>query len=68
MKLSVRGRIAIWTLVAALLVAGHAGLLAYVSSHLALSAAMVVVGLLLASHLGLLGRLRAILKRRPPRG
>lgn len=46
---------------AAILIAGHGVILYYVSSHLALSAAMIaaVIGLIIVKHLGLLGPLYA---------
>lgn len=68
MKLGRGARVAFAIVAAAVLVAGHGILLFYVSSHLALSAAIVsgVIVLILVSHLGVLGKLRGILKRDPP--
>jgi hypothetical protein len=50
---------------AAVLIAGHGVILYYVSSHLALSAAMIaaVIGLVVVKHLGLLGSLYAAARK-----
>lgn len=50
---------------AAILVAGHGVILYYVSSHLALSAAMIaaVIGLVVVKHMGLLGSLYAAARK-----
>jgi hypothetical protein len=50
----------------AVLIAGHGVIMYYVSSHLALSAALVsgVIGLVVIKHLGLLYPLYALFRRR----
>jgi hypothetical protein len=50
------------------LIAAHAAILRYVLPHLAISAAVVsgVIALLVIKHLGLLGSLFALIRRRLP--
>ncbi len=54
---------------AIILIAGHGVILYYFSSHVALSAAVMsaVIILVVIKHLGLLGSVYALLRRRPRR-
>ena len=61
-----RGRILVVWVLALVLIAGHGLMLYFASSHLALSAglASVVILLIVIKHLGLLGPAYALLRRR----
>ncbi|MGH9563832.1 MAG: hypothetical protein ACRD3S_20455 [Terracidiphilus sp.] len=61
-----RGRLWMMAVLALVLIAVHGSILYYASSHLALSAGMVVgiVGLIVVKHLGLFGPAFALLRRR----
>ena len=71
MKAHGRPRMRPWMLLVGVigLVAGHVALLYYGVSHTALSAALVsgVIVLIVIKHLGLLGPLYALIRRRRPR-
>jgi uncharacterized membrane protein YjjP (DUF1212 family) len=71
MKAHGRPRMRPWMLLAVVigLLAGHVVLLYYGVSHTALSAAVVsgVIVLIVIKHLGLLGPLYALIRRRRPR-
>jgi len=60
------GRLWLWIAVAAVLIAGHGVILYYVTSHMAVSTAAIagVILLVLVKHLGLLGPLYAMLRKR----
>ena len=59
-------RLWLWIAVAAVLMAGHGVILFYVSSHMAVSAAVIVgvILLVVVKHVGLLGPLYAMLRKR----
>jgi membrane protein YdbS with pleckstrin-like domain len=71
MKLHSRLRALAWTLPVGvvILIAGHGILLYYISSHMALSSAVVsgVIILVVIKHLGLLGPLYVLFRRRSRR-
>jgi len=60
------GRLWLWIAIAVILIAGHGVILFYISSHIAVSAAVIagVILLVLVKHLGLLGPLYAMLRKR----
>lgn len=62
---SQRGRLWIFAALAVVLLAGHAAVLSYASSHVALSAGLIAAAglLVVVKHLGLLGPVSTLLRR-----